>query len=497
MPKSGAITGRLLHSKNQELLLAGYLKNECEGRDYLVGHDVIALIILYFVRYDFIFNEKKFKHRSALETKAMWMNSNFVLKCMIKNHSRRRDTFSVDITKISSFIKNITLNIFGFCDESQAQFNESKSITLQKSTILPLQVMRIELNGIKKSLNILWNVAISQIRYKNACFIHKKNQNEYVLKIKNMEKLEWLTTSPNAKHYLYEHDDINSYIQQILWTKNVFYLGLNRCAKGKQIKFMINISDKGIGFTYRKVFKFDVEDYGENIAIVFDDLDGIYYQIIAMQKFIKSINISEAITIKDIRNEKVITPVEDEWKFHDDTVTVSNTNEHGSMFQVNQFIDSKKTSVFGELLVKKGMKIKWDIKILQKNADIIIGVINITNQDSDKKYSKKKLAQMGIFGNVRTGNGYECNDIAWKHVKYRGFGQRFEGSQKISVILDLIEYKLLFEVNGKVNDTLTFNNLADGDYRLAATSFKIEKVRIVETNKIWVLPKEMKGWGLA
>ena len=102
---------------------------------------------------------------------------------------------------------------------------------------------------------------------------------------------------------------------------------------------------------------------------------------------------------------------------------------------------------------------------------------------------------MGIFGNVRTGNGYECNGIAWKHVKYRGFGQLFKRKQTISLVLDLVAGKLSFTVNGTLNDTLTYNNLANGNYRLAATLLSGQTIEILETRKIWVFPNEMKAWG--
>lgn len=493
---SGAVTGSLLRSKNQELVAAWHVRTYGKSVDYL-PQDIVDLILLYFVHFDIIINKKKFLRIGRLsESKTMWINANFILKCTI-NPNRE---FSVLIMKCSKFVKTVGLHLYLHCSESAKDWNKKVSALNEEQTSQP-PVITVKLLNVKESLNLIWNMRISAIYYKNKPLFINNTKDEYLLKLDNMEKLEWLTSAPSAKHYLFQDEDNEHYVESIIWSRNVFYIKLHESAEGSTFNFIIDVINKSTEYKYKKVFRFEIKEYTENMTVTirFDYLDGIYYKITRLQKWIKarkrfdkaiSIQSNVCPSIDEIKamNMKRVggiwieaEQVKEAWKYYGTWFRVINSTQ-GSTISVHRDLPQQHAvSIFGKLLVEPDSFTQWDIDIQSHNG-VIIGVINIENTDEYEKYSKKELASRIKLNNIK-GDKYESNGIVWCHVKYRGYGHKFERGEKVSVMLDLDQYRLSFMVNDEIKDEMTFDNLKVGDYRLVATFVNKRKgQQIVITN---------------
>eukprot|EP01083_Nonionella_stella_P089362 249347_1 len=143
-------------------------------------------------------------------------------------------------------------------------------------------------------------------------------------------------------------------------------------------------------------------------------------------------------------------------------------------------------SCFGKLKVKgNNMKCKWDVTIKQGD-NIGVGVCNISGTLKTAK-NKKLLTQS--FTNDICGYGYMGNDGGIQRSgRYKKYGQKFKAGDKVSIILDMKQKTLAFELNGD-NQGTAFKNLPAGEYRVAATFFeKSQKITLNKTT-VWDIVK--------
>eukprot|EP01084_Bolivina_argentea_P249465 417618_1 len=275
---SRSVTGSLLRSKNQELVVANYLR--IHGETTYIPKDIIGIIILYFIRFDFIFSKKIFTRYLSRENKTCWINEYCLLKCCIDKQSNSCCIFSIETEKISQLIKHISMQLHLYCNEVSKSWIKRFQVGQKKRCI---QQTLFDMDGCEvKTLNVLWNTKLISIVYKPNTMIYKDDSNAYILNIDTKEKLEWLITGVNAKHKLFvNNQDSNSDIKQIYWYQNTFYFQLVKPYNHKDItiKFIINLFNK------QKTFDFQINKHSKpTIPIRFNQFESLYYKLKALGK---------------------------------------------------------------------------------------------------------------------------------------------------------------------------------------------------------------------
>eukprot|EP01084_Bolivina_argentea_P181329 313182_1 len=162
--------------------------------------------------------------------------------------------------------------------------------------------------------------------------------------------------------------------------------------------------------------------------------------------------------------------VVDEWEL----IAKALTKKGSSISSMKNFGGAKGYSAFGKLKIKKNMKVKWDITIT-KGKNVTLGIVK--RSSGNKKLINDMFSNHGdAYGYCSMSGQIQCDG------KYEKYGKSFKTGDKVSIILNCVEQKLSFTLNGN-KQHVAVSNLPSGEYRLA--------VSINEKNQTIKLDKTM------